>query len=154
MHPISFEDVKSSFFEDDLERWDAPPLDTWSWDFNDFIKWQHYAAGNYYACVPTANGPVGMVFEMNNGNGVSSNVCGLCYARNNEVGVKAAWVKTATNPRRKVGMHVCADLGCSLRVRGTLPGHFYYETISKGRRIERLQTRLEKFANKIRLISE
>jgi hypothetical protein len=142
--------IESSFLPADrYGNWVAPNLNQFPWDDRDFLAWKHPLAGNYYIVAETRAGLTGLILQMNPGVGSTSSPCQLCLATNHRSGVKAAFVESHSNPRRKIGLHVCGDLGCSHRVRGQLPGHFMYETISTGRRIERLQMRLESIIKKI-----
>ncbi|MFW7379422.1 MAG: FBP domain-containing protein [Oligoflexus sp.] len=150
MNKYSIETIKSSFSCHDIqERWSAPDVRNIYWDDLDFLTWKHPDSGHYYACLETVNGLHGVVFQMNPGNGRSAGHCDFCLASNQEIGVKAAFIEVDSNPRYKVGLHVCGDLACSARVRGKQAGYFMYETISVGRRIERLQSRLQRFWQRV-----
>ena len=148
MRAYTLEDIKASFLADDLRHWRDPKLDLIQWQEIDFLSWKHPVDGNYFACLECEGKLIGLVVQMNSGVGNSRNTCALCGASNHEIGTKACFVETRRNPRKKVGTHICADLACSERVRGERAGLFSYETISTGRRIERLQERLIRFAKR------
>lgn len=150
MKVYSLEEIRSSFFVDDLKHWSPPDLNRFAWQDMDYLAWPHPRAGSFFVCIETEQGLVGSVFEMNAGAGRNQVSCGLCYASNQEIGAKSAMIATASNPRRKIGIHVCADLACHERVRGQRPALFQYETISVGRRIERLQQKLGRIAAMVR----
>lgn len=143
------ERIKQSFIPDDLLRYTPPPKGLAVED-RDFIAWPEHGTGRYFSVIPTSEELVGLIFQMNPGQGTLTGRCSLCMATNYEVGTKAALIETLTNPRRKVGYHVCADLECSARCRGLVPGIFMYETIGTGRRIERLQFNLQRLTRAVR----
>lgn len=150
MQKYSTQTIKNSFSAHDVQdRWLAPDLNQIYWEDLDFLAWKHSDGGHYYACFETSKGLHGVIFQMNPGNGRSGGHCDLCLASNHDVGVKAAFVEIDANPRFKIGLHVCGDLACSARVRGQQAGYFMYETISVGRRIERLQSRLQRLLRRI-----
>ncbi|NRA63888.1 MAG: FBP domain-containing protein [Pseudobacteriovorax sp.] len=146
MKDLSQVNLIEGFYKDDRTHWSPPKLSNVDWGSIDFLSWKHEKNGNYYLLMEQEDGDGvrGFVVEMNAGHGVNKNSCSLCHARNQDIGVKAAFIKTNSNPRRKIGIHVCGDLGCSHRVRGILPSIFPFETITVGRRIERLQERLNR----------
>jgi len=142
--------VREAFAVHDRMDWQEPDLEMFPWDDHDVLAWRHPVGGSYYVCIPTRDGAVGAIFEMNAGAGNFAGSCDICHAQNHDVGVKPALIETHANPRRKIGFPVCADLGCSLRIRGLRAAHFPYETISVGRRIERMQEKLGRIVERIR----
>ena len=149
MRKLSIDEIKSSFIVDDLEHWVDPEISNKKWDDCDFIAWKHPKAGHYFLCVESENDLFGVVVQMNSGAGNVGANCDFCFARNENLGVKAAFIDTVDNPRRKIGIHCCGDLKCSERVRGLSQATFMYETITTGRRIERLQEKVSRFTRKI-----
>lgn len=149
MRPYTLEEIKSAFAPYDRAIWVDPDLKSISWEDQDFLAWKHPEAGSYYVCVDSREKLYGMVFKMNAGAGNLRGQCDLCHASNNIQGIKLALVETQDNPRRQLGVQVCADLACSERIRGLKAGIFMYETISVGKRIERLQMKIERFARKV-----
>lgn len=147
MRPYTLEELKSTFSYEELQQWVDPREVDWA--ENDFLAWKHPQAGNYFVCVPTREKLYGMVFRMNAGAGNMQGQCELCFASNTDQGVKLATVETQDNPRRQIGFHVCSDMACSERIRGLRAGLFMYETISVGKRIERLQGKIERFARRV-----
>lgn len=140
--------IKAGFSVEEQQDWCDPPEEV-DWQDSDFLAWKHPRGGSWFVLMPLGEGWQGMVFQMNAGAGTAGGPCQLCLATGPEPGTKAALVETWSNPRRKLGLHVCADMGCSQRVRGLRPGRFMSETLSAGRRIERLQMRLAGFAAKV-----
>ena len=149
MNKYSLEQIKEAFIPDDRRDWVDPKLERLVWDELDVLAWKHPKGGNYFACIEDNGQLYGMIFQMNAGAGRAGASCDLCYGTNDESGVKSAFIELVDNPRRKLGIHVCSDLACSQRVRGEAPAVFMYETISTGRRIERLQEKLGRFAQKV-----
>lgn len=149
MNQYTLEEIKAAFIPDDQELWLDPDLNSVSWDDRDFLAWKHPKAGNYFVCVEDNGKLMGMIFQMNTGAGNLGASCDLCFATNDELGVKSAFIEVVDKPRRKLGVHVCSDLACSSRVRGVKPGVFMYETISVGRKVERLQEKIRRFACRI-----
>ncbi len=147
MRPYLLDELKATFSHDERQEWVDPK--NINWEERDFLAWKHPQAGYYFVCVPSRERLYGMVFRMKAGAGNLFGQCDLCLASNDEQGVKLATVETVDNPRRQIGLHVCADLGCSERIRGLKAGLFMYETISIGKRIERLQMKMERFARKV-----
>ncbi len=149
MRSYTLEEIQASFAPYDRALWVNPEVKSLDWEDQDFLAWKHPEGGSYFVCVDTREKLYGMVFSMNAGAGNLRGQCDLCHASNNVQGIKLAMVETADNPRRKLGLQVCADLACSARIRGLERGVFMYETVSVGKRIERLQLRLERFARKV-----
>lgn len=149
MRPFKLEEIKAAFAPFDRVAWVDPELSSIQWDDLDYIAWKHPDAGSYFVGVDSREKLYGMVFKMNAGAGNLRGQCDLCHASNNVQGIKLALVETQENPRRQLGIQVCADLACSERIRGLKAGVFMYETISVGKRIERLQLKLQRFARKV-----
>jgi hypothetical protein len=150
MRKLDRNTIHEAFASHDRMLWEEPRLEDLDWDDHDFLAWPHPQAGSYFFCVPTEQAAVGAIFEMNAGAGSFQGSCDICHAQNHDVGIKSALIETHSNPRRKIGFHVCADLGCSARIRGLRPALFPYETISVGRRIERLQEKLARIVSRLR----
>ena len=149
MRPLVTNEIKSAFIPDDRKLWTDPCLENQPWQDLDFLAWRHKIPGYYYLVIPSDGGLTGMILKMNHDTTNISGSCDLCFARNHSVGVKSALVETFDNPRVQLGIHVCADLKCSLRVRSLEEALFLYEITTVGRRIERLQEKAEKFSKRV-----
>ena len=149
MRPLLANEIKNAFIPDDRKLWTEPCLENQPWEDLDFLAWRHKIPGYFYLVVPSQDELVGMVLKMNRDSTNLSGSCDLCFSRNHSVGVKSAMVETFDNPRVQLGIHVCADLRCSLRVRSLEEALFLYEITTVGKRIERLQHKAEKFSKRV-----
>ena len=151
MKPLSLSEIKNAFIPDDRENWLNPSLSDVPWDDLDFFFWGHTTPGYFYMVVPEVDSLTGMIVKMNKGGGNRAGNCDFCFATNQTVGVRPAFIETYDNPRVQVGVHVCSDLRCSLRVRSLEEAVFLYEVTTVGKRIERLQSKVSRFSQRVAL---
>jgi hypothetical protein len=124
-----------------------PPLAGIAWEERDFLAWRDASGHVAYVVVPLAERDVGLVLKLGQTRGAGQ--CDLCFGIDREGGATLALAETWDNPRRKVGLHVCASLACSDGVRGRIWISSMGEVMPPGKRIERLQRNLEAFARRV-----
>lgn len=147
MQSMTLSEVLAAF--DPIDRADvtAPSLTGLIWDDLDFLGWRG-ANGKGFLVVPLAERTVGLVLRMSEG--AHPGVCDLCLSIDRESGAGSILVQSWAKPRISYGIAICASLECSQAVRGYKAVYRMGETIPVGRRIERLQENVVRFA---RLIS-
>jgi hypothetical protein len=101
-----------------------PDLADQPWDDLDFLGWRDpKAPGRAYLVAPHGDDLVGLLLRVPGGNGRrrASAVCGLCWSTrtSDEIDLLVApRAGSAGRAGNTVGTYVCADLACSLLVRG------------------------------------
>ncbi|WP_016905836.1 FBP domain-containing protein [Streptomyces xiaopingdaonensis] len=129
------------------------------WEELDFLGWRDPGAPDRrYLVAESAGRPVGVVLRASQGvhrAGAKTTVCSLCLTSHPGTGVAllaAPRTGAAGRQGNTVGVYLCADLDCSLYVRGkkeTGVGVSYRETIGVEERIERLRGNLRGFLAKV-----
>jgi hypothetical protein len=126
----------------------AAPDMTWvPWDDLDYFGWRHPTEPKAYMVVPLPERCVGLVLRMNHA--ARTGMCDLCYGIDRLDGATMAMVQSWERPRTSHGIHLCVGLDCSEAARGLKWVYRMGETISVGRRIERLQENVERFARSV-----
>ena len=147
MKPLSMTEIMAAF--DPIDRPDVvePQLGWVPWDDMDYLAWHHPKAPQVFMVVPLPERLVGLVFRQNAG--ARTGMCDLCHGIDRTDGATLATVESWTRPRTKYGLHVCRNFDCSDAARGHKWVYRMGETMSPGRRIERLQENLERFVRAV-----
>ena len=147
MQALTLESVKSAFDPIDRAELTLPNLEGVIWEERDYFAWKDPGASRAFMVVPLRERNVGLVFRL-----VSSahaGFCDLCFGVDREAGAVAAMVSGWMKPRTSHGIMVCSNFDCSDGARGFKYIYGMGETISAGRRIERLQENIAKFARRV-----
>lgn len=160
MEPLTETDLRSSFVNcsrGEAKRLAVPrDLADTRWDDLDYLGWRDpRSPARGYLVAPTDDGPVGVVLRAGSAAGSAGrrNLCSLCLTPhsggvNLMVAPRAGKVGAQGN---SVGTYVCADLACSLYVRGLrrtgTPG--LGETLDVEGRVRRLQENLATFVRRV-----
>ncbi|MCW1093652.1 FBP domain-containing protein [Streptomyces sp. RS2] len=128
------------------------------WDDLDFLGWSDLSAPDRgYLVLERAAGPVGLTLRSASGNRgfLRRSMCSLCLTTHPGGGVclmSAPKAGPAGRAGNSVGLYVCADLDCSLYVRGkkkAAPGGRMEESLTVEQQIERLRGNLDAFVERI-----
>ena len=163
MEPVTAKEIRSSFVncsKGEASRLAIPrDLATRPWDDLDFLGWRDLSgadrgcivaehggrmAGVVLRCVPAsaAGRPIGG----------RSTMCSLCLTTHPGAGVTLMTAALSKRRDNSVGIRICADLDCSLYLRGKKsppPGGRLAESITVAEKAERLRASLEAFLDKV-----
>ncbi|MFE2434129.1 FBP domain-containing protein [Streptomyces sp. NPDC059409] len=163
MKPLTEHDIRTSFVncsKGAAKRLPLPKdlavLD--HWDDLDFLGWSDLSAPDRsYLVLERAAGLVGLTLRSASGNRgfLRRSMCSLCLTTHPGGGVclvSAPKAGPAGRDGNSVGLYVCADLDCSLYVRGkkkAAPGGRMEESLTVEQQIERLRGNLDAFVERI-----
>ncbi|MEU3772492.1 FBP domain-containing protein [Streptomyces sp. NPDC032472] len=167
MEPLTEKQIRSSFVnctKGEAARLKLPPnFDELPWEDLDFLGWVDPGAPLRAHLVrpgtDTDGTPVGISLRVpgtNRTSALKSSVCQICLTAHAASGVSLL-VAPLAGPRGRegntVGFYVCADLACSLYLRGKrqpkLRGRAYEETLTLQERIERALINLDALTDKV-----
>ncbi|WP_203834510.1 FBP domain-containing protein [Winogradskya humida] len=162
MEPIGEKEIRASFIncsKGEASRIKLPP-GTVAWDDLDFLAWTDPGAPlRALLVVPGADGPVGMVLrrpEARRVTAMRSSMCQVCLTDHAGSGVALFVAPLAGASGRNgntVGQYICADLACSLYLRGKRQPKMRLirreETLSLQERIDRALTNLAAFTDRV-----
>jgi hypothetical protein len=82
----------------------------------DYLAWVHPSGGRVFLVFAAPKGPpIGLVFDSNGGAGPGVvQMCHWCHGHAAGTGVGLLTAKV--NSKRRVGVHVCIDLGCAKKL--------------------------------------
>jgi len=162
MDRLTDDQIRSSFVnatKGEVKRLRVPSdLETQPWDDLDFFGWvDPRAPMQSYLVVPLGDDLVGIQLRRNVGGKGPKRVrmCSLCMTTHAGAGVSlmvAPRAGTAGREGNSLGVDVCADLRCSLYVRGVIPSptvSHARETLPVEDKVARLQTNVEAFAQRV-----
>ncbi|MFH8406768.1 FBP domain-containing protein [Streptomyces sp. NPDC018019] len=163
MDPLAEKDIRASFVncsKGEASRINLPVgLGALPWGDLDFLGWRDPGAlDRSYLVVPRDGGIVGVTLRVPQGvrrSFTKTTVCSLCVTGHHGSGVNLLAARKAGALGRQgntVGTYICADLACSLYVRGKkkpeLAGQ-YEETLPVEDRIARLVLNLDAFVDRV-----
>ena len=106
----------AAFRPKDAALFEPPAGQTYPAFVRDYLAWVHPAGGRVFLVFAVPGGtPTGIVFDQGNGTGPSvPAMCDWCHCSSAGIGVAllSAW----RNAKKRVGVHVCADLGCKRKL--------------------------------------
>ncbi|MEV6267482.1 FBP domain-containing protein [Kribbella sp. NPDC051936] len=160
MEPLSAEDVRRSFVNSSKSQIKAmalpPKFAELPWESLDFLGWRDGKAPNRgYLVVRRDAGVTGIAVSTQSSGAARrfAGLCDLCNTAHHVSDVALFAARRAGSAGREgntVGMYICADLACSLYIRGLkeldVPQG---ETATPDVRAERLATRLEAFVRRV-----
>ncbi|MET9603547.1 FBP domain-containing protein [Streptomyces sp. NPDC006512] len=164
MEPLSEKQIRSSFVN--CTKGEATrlrlPLDfaELPWESLDFLGWVDPGAPlRAHLVLPREGGPLGIslrVPSVGRTSAVKSSLCQICLTGHASSGVTLLAAPLAGARGREgntVGVYVCADLACSLYVRGErqpkLRTGQYEESLTLEERLDRMAANLDAFAARI-----
>jgi hypothetical protein len=162
VRPLTDAQIRASFVnctKGEVKRLRLPvDLDEQRWDDLDFLGWvDPRAPMQSYVVVPTDEALVGIQLRRNvGGKGPKrARMCSICLTHHSGPGVSLMVAPRAGSSGRdgnSVGIDICADLRCSLYVRGLIAAPTSAqtrETLSTEDRVARLQANVETFASRV-----
>lgn len=160
MEPLTAGEIRSCFVnasKGEAKRLQLPrDLAQTPWADLDFLAWSDPAGSDrIYLVVPHQGRIVGIFLRQSRGaKAPRKNLCSVCLTSHNADGVRltvAPRVGDAGKRGNTVGLYLCADLACSLYVRGkkTPPHPRFHETITTEQAITRLQSAIAAFVDRV-----
>lgn len=147
MKPMTPEQIALAFDPLDRELLIVPVLTDIVWDELDYFGWHDPGTGRAFLVTELPERTVGIAMKSHAA--PHSGFCDLCFAVDKVSGARTVMAETWAKPRTSYGISVCANLDCSAGARGTKWVYQLEETISVGRRIERLQANLDRFVRAV-----
>jgi hypothetical protein len=150
MRALQRDEVVAAFSDDDLHRISLPAFDRIPWASLDFLGWCDRAGDKAFMVFDDEGEVSGlalarMAVRVSN---ARSFMCSICRTMHGMRGIASF----THHSRQGAGYNTltdtfCGNLQCSLYVRGVMSPDIpqFYETISVERKIERLQTGVERF---------
>ncbi|WBB67117.1 FBP domain-containing protein [Micromonospora sp. WMMD812] len=159
MMPVTEPAIRASFVnctKGEAKRLAVPrDLDVRPWGDLDFFGWQDLSGGERaYLVAESGTGLVGVALRVASRTGrVRRSMCSLCMTTHTGDGVSLMTARKAGPTGRQgdsVGLYICADLACSLYLRGKKDaGRRLDETITLAEKIERTTVHLAAFLRKV-----
>lgn len=162
MQPLTEQDIRASFIncsKGEAGRLAVPrDLADRPWGDLDFLGWRDPGAPDRSFLVAERSGrPVGVSlrFPSRQRGFLQRSMCSLCLTTHPGNGVSlmtARKVGAAGREGNSVGIHLCADLACSLYVRGRKspgPGSRFEETLTVEEQISRMNGHLAAFLDRL-----
>ncbi|MDI1465841.1 FBP domain-containing protein [Catellatospora sp. KI3] len=159
MEPITVPAIRACFVnctKGEAQRMAVPKdLATRPWDDLDFLGWRDPAAEDRaYLVFPGATGLIGVALRVSQQTGLGRrSVCSVCLTSHDRDGVSLMTARLAGPAGRQgnsAGLYLCADLACSLYLRGKKDaGRRIEETLTLTEKIDRATTNLAAFLAKV-----
>jgi hypothetical protein len=163
MRPVSEQEIRASFVncsKGEAKRLSVPrELDEMPWGDLDFLGWRDMAAPERsYLVVERDGETVGLALRYparERGHFQQRSMCSLCLTTHPRSGVALMTAPKAGPAGRdgnSVGLYLCADLACSLYVRGKKalpPGARFEETLTLEQQADRLLAKLFGFMDMV-----
>jgi hypothetical protein len=148
MRPLTERDIRASFVnctKGEAKRLAVPrDLDAQPWDDLDFLGW-HETRERAYLVTET----VGVALRVTT---AKRGLCSLCLTPHTHDGV-ALMTARKTGPRGQrgdsVGAYICADLACSLYLRGKKDSRRFEESLTLDEQVDRTMANLAAFLAKV-----
>ena len=162
MKPLTEQEIRSSFIncsKGEAKRISLPrDLDVRPWDDLDFLGWRDPGAPDRSYLVTERDGrPVGVTLRFPSAQRgfLHRSMCSLCLTTHRGSGVSLMTARKAGAAGREgnsVGVYMCADLACSLYVRGKKAldaGSRFEESLTTEEQIARTVGHLSAFLDKL-----
>ncbi|MFK3983353.1 FBP domain-containing protein [Micromonospora sp. NPDC050397] len=162
MVPLTERDIRASFVNctrGEAQRLALPrDLATRPWDDLDFFGWRDPAAPQRaYLVAESGDGIVGVALRLASAHAgrARRNMCSLCLTTHTGGGVSLMTARKAGRGGQQgnsVGLYICADLSCSLYLRGRKqagPGGRMHESLTLVEQVGRTTTNLAGFLNRV-----
>lgn len=154
MRPLTERDIRASFVnctKGETKRLAVPrDLADRPWDDLDFLGWRDPAAPDRAYLV--TDGLVGVALRRATSGHMRRVMCSLCLTTHTGDGVSLMTARKAGQRDSSVGAYMCADLACSLYLRGKRdagPGSRIHESLTLPEKIDRTMANLAAFLNKV-----
>ncbi|MEV4104250.1 FBP domain-containing protein [Nonomuraea sp. NPDC049649] len=159
MRPLSESEIRTSFVnctKGEAKRLHVPrDLPAQPWDDLDFLGWRDPKAPDRAYLVAEHDGrPFGVALRLvtaRHGHQRRS-MCSLCLTTHTGSGVALLTARRRRGDADSVGAYICADLGCSLYVRGKRKPEFgerLEESLTLDEQIDRTRANLDAFLGRV-----
>jgi hypothetical protein len=156
MRPLTEREIRASFVnttQGEAKRLAVPrDLADRPWDDLDFLGWRDPAAPERaYLVAESGESAIGIALRRAAPGGRRRVMCSLCLTTHEDVALMTA--RKAARRDNSVGVYLCADLACSLYLRGKKdagPGSRIHESLTLTQQIERTRANLTTFLAKVR----
>jgi hypothetical protein len=161
MRPVTERDLRASFVnctKGEAKRLTVPrDLADQPWDDLDFFGWRDPAAPQRaYLVTESADGFVAVALRLAAPHGTARRtMCAICLTTHPGDGVSLMTARKAGKPGQlgnSVGLYLCADLACSLYLRGKKdagPGGRIHESLTLEEKVERTTAHLTRFLERV-----
>jgi FBP C-terminal treble-clef zinc-finger len=159
VEPLSADEIRRSFVnstKSQIKSMTLPPFAELLWESLDYLGWRDPKAPNRgYLVVQRDTGVTGIAINTQASGAPrrGAGLCDLCSTTHHRTDVALFAARRAGRPGREgntVGTYICADLACSLYVRGLREVDVPQgDTAPPQVRAERLANRLEGFVNRV-----
>jgi hypothetical protein len=158
MRPVTESEIRSSFVnctKGEAKRLAVPrDLATRPWDDLDFLGWQDPAAPDRaYLVAENGDGWVGVALRRAAAaGGMRRTMCSLCLTTHPGNGVTLMTARKAGRSGQQgnsVGAYMCADLACSLYLRGKKEADRFHESITMDEQVRRTLSNLSGFLTRV-----
>ncbi|WP_158844045.1 FBP domain-containing protein [Saccharothrix deserti] len=162
MGPLTEREIRASFVnctKGEAKRLALPgDLSTRPWDDLDFLGWRDPASPQRaYLVTETGDGLVGVALRLASSSAGQPrrSMCSLCLTTHPGDGVTLMTARKAGKSGQQgnsVGAYICADLACSLYLRGKKdagPGGRLHESLTLEEKIERTTAKLTGFLGRV-----
>lgn len=147
MRPLTTKEILSAFSKRERKEIKLPDLELIDWENLDFLGWIHPSGHLGFVVYEFPTRVRGIVLERNTqASSGGIRMCSWCYTLNIASGVR---LFTYQIPKTKItiGDYLCADLQCSLYLRGIKKTDITQmrESLSVSEKIQRCKSNIEKF---------
>ncbi|MGW4467091.1 FBP domain-containing protein [Micromonospora sp. NPDC004704] len=162
MEPLTERDIRASFVnctKGEVKRLAMPrDLAERPWDDLDFLGWRDQAAPQRaYLVTRSGDGVTGVALRLASSHAGQArrSMCSLCLTTHPGGGVSLMTARKAGpggQQGNSVGIYICADLACSLYLRGkksAAPGGRLHESLTQQEQIERTSANLAGFLDRV-----
>jgi hypothetical protein len=161
MRPVTEREIRASFVncsKGEAKRLAVPrDLADRPWDDLDFLGWRDPSAPDRaYLVAESATGLVGVTLRRATPpSGARKSMCTLCLTTHSGDGVSLMTARKAGKAGQNgnsVGSYLCADLACSLYLRGkkdTEPGARAHDSLPLDQQVARTRTNLQAFLDRV-----
>lgn len=161
MRPVNEREIRTSFVncsKGEAKRLAVPKdLATQPWDDLDFLGWRDPSAPDRaYLVAESGEGLVGVTLRRATPPaGGRRSMCALCLTTHSGDGVSLMTARKAGKVGQQgnsVGSYLCADLACSLYLRGkkeTEPGARAHDSLPLAQQVTRTKTNLQAFLDRV-----
>jgi hypothetical protein len=154
MEPLTESTVRKSFVnctKGEAKRMDVPKdLDTRPWADLDFFGWRDPSARDRAYLVTAEH--VGVALRVAQAGQLRSGMCSLCMTTHTGDGVALMTARKAGKNGQQgnsVGAYICADLACSLHLRGKTDVKRIKESLTLDEQVDRTMAKLNAFLEKV-----
>jgi hypothetical protein len=141
-------ELLNSFRSLDRDEVQAPPNAKYPLAVRDYLSWTEPSGHRVYLVFADARTgqPRGVVFQRTQAHPETpASMCQWCHAVRSGSGVSL--LTAAASKNRRIGLHLCSDLGCREHALSTPGIHDFQEALSGHEKVQRVIQRMTDFSN-------